>query len=135
MAIELDRGYSRAYSNRGIVEKKLGNYSGALGDFVKAVELDPWHPENPTEDTNFKFRLYINLGDIQLYFKKYDKALESYNRAAEIEPNNSDVAAFKGNAVMGLGDLSKGLQLRQEAFGFVSFDLSKGLSIIHGLSG
>jgi len=36
---------------------------------------------------------------------------------------------------MGLGDLSKGLQLRQEAFGFVSFDLSKGLSIIHGLSG
>ena len=131
-AIDLDRGYARAYSNRGIVEKELGNYPGARRDFIKAIELDPWKPDNPNEDSNFKFRLYINLGDIQLYFKEYEKSLEAYNYAAEIEPENSDVLAFKGNAIAGLGKISEGLQLRQESFGFISFDISKGVSIVHG---
>jgi len=43
-----------------------------------------------------------------------------------------DVAGFKGNAVAALGNLREGLQLRQESFGVVSFDISKGVSIIHG---
>ena len=96
------------------------------------MDLDPWRSEEPKEDSNFKFRLYINLGDIQMYFKEFDKALATYNRAAEIDPDNLDVAGFKGNAVAALGNLREGLQLRQESFGFVSFDISKGVSIIHG---
>ena len=131
-AIELDPGYARAYSNRGVVEKKLGNYPGARRDFGNAVDLDPWRPEEPKEESNFKFRLYINLGDIQMYFKEFEKALATYDRAAEIDPDNLDVAGFKGNAVAALGNLREGLQLRQESFGVVSFDISKGVSIIHG---
>jgi tetratricopeptide (TPR) repeat protein len=131
-AIELDPGYARAYSSRGSVEEKLGNYSRARRDFSRAVDLDPWRPENPKQDSNFKFRLYINLGDIQMYFKEFDKALAIYDRAAEIEPNNLDVAGFRGNALAALGNLSEGLQLRQESFGLVSFDISNGVSIIHG---
>jgi tetratricopeptide (TPR) repeat protein len=110
----------------------LGNYPGARRDFNKAVELDPWRPENSKEDSNLKFRLHINLGDIQMYFREYDKALAAYDRAAEIDPDDLDVLAFKGNAVAGLGNLREGLQLRQESFGFISFDISKGVSIIHG---
>jgi tetratricopeptide (TPR) repeat protein len=131
-AIELDPGYARAYSNRGSVEKKIGNYPRARGDFNRAVDLDPWRPENSKEESNIKFRLYINLGDIQMYFKEYDKALATYDRAAEIDPNNLDVAGFRGNALTALGNLSEGLQLRQESFGFVSFDISQGVSINHG---
>ena len=121
-----------AYSNRGIVEKTLGNYSGARRDFSSAVDLDPWRAENLKEDSRFKFRLYINLGDIQMYFKEFDKALITYGRAAEIDPRNLDVAGFKGNAIIALGNVSEGLKLRQESFGFVSFDMFKGVSIIHG---
>lgn len=131
-AIDLDRNYTSAHSNRGIVERKLGNYPGALRDFTKAVQLDPWQPDNPNQDVNFKFRLYINLGDIQMYFQKFEKALEAYDFAAKIEPDSSDVKAFKGNAVAALGNLEEGLKLRQESFGFVSFNLDKGVSIHHG---
>lgn len=130
-ALELDRGYVRAYSNRGIVEKKLGNYPAALRDFSKAVALDPWQSGKPNQDNNFKFRLYINLGDIHLYFKNFDKALEAYECAREIEPNNKDLLGFKSNAVAGLGKIEEALRLRQESYGFVSFDLAKGVSIIH----
>ena len=131
-AIELDRSYVSAYSNRGVVEKKLGNYPGAAKDFTKATELDPWQPENPSQDRNFKFRLYVNLGDIQMYFGEHSRALDSYNTAAEIEPESSDVLAFKGNALAALGNLSEGLLLRQKSFGFICFDVSEGVSIIHG---
>lgn len=131
-AIELDRGYVRAYSNRGIVEKKLGNYPGALRDFSKAVELDPWQPNSSNQDENFKFRLYINLGDIHLYFKEFDKALSAYDRAGEIEPANKDLLGFKSNAVAGMGDIEEALKLRQVSYGFISFSLSEGVSITHG---
>jgi len=129
-AIELDRNFARAYSNRGNVERKLGNHSNALRDFSKALELEPWQPDNPNQDRNFQFRMYINLGDIYLFSKKFDKALEAYDRAQEIEPDNQDVLGFKSNAVAGLGKLEESLQLRQQSYGMVSFNLTKGVSIV-----
>ena len=131
-AIELDRNYARAYSNRGIAERKLGNHSNALRDFSKALDLEPWQPDNPNQDSNFQFRMYINLGDIYLYLKEFNRALEAYDRAQEIEPDNQDILGFKSNAVAGLGKLEEGLQLRQQSYGMVSFDRTKGVSIIRG---
>jgi tetratricopeptide (TPR) repeat protein len=40
-AIELDPKFTAAYSNRGFVNFKLGDYDGALADFRKVLELDP----------------------------------------------------------------------------------------------
>ena len=131
-AIKLDPEYVSAYSNRGGVEKKLGNYVQAASDLGKALELDPWKPEDSSEVSNFKFRLHVSLGDIQMYLGQYQKALELYDSARAIEPDNIDVLAFKGNALAALGKLSEGLQLRQESFGFICFDVSKGVSLVRG---
>ena len=131
-AIKLDPKYVAAYSNRGGVEKKLGNYVQAASDLGKALELDPWKPEDSSEVSNFKFRLHVSLGDIQMYLGQYQKALKLYDSARAIEPDNKDVLAFKGNALAALGKLSEGLQLRQESFGFICFDVSKGVSLVRG---
>jgi tetratricopeptide (TPR) repeat protein len=37
----LDPKFTVAYSNRGFVNFKLGDYAGALADFKKVLELDP----------------------------------------------------------------------------------------------
>ena len=131
-AIKLDSMYVAAYSNRGGVEKKLGNYVQAASDLGKALELDPWKPADSSEVSNFKFRLHVSLGDIQMYLGQYEKALELYDSARAIEPDKLDVLAFKGNALAALGKLSEGLQLRQESFGFICFDVSKGVSLVRG---
>ena len=131
-AIELNPRYVAAYSNRGGIEQKLGNYAQSELDLSEAIKLDPWKETDPSEASNFKFRLYISLGDTQMYLGQYKKALASYDSAITIEPENKDVLAFKGNALAGLGKLSEGLRLKQESFGFICFDVLKGVSIVRG---
>ena len=66
-----------------------------------------------------------------MYLGQYEKALDSYESATAIEPENKDLPAFKGNALAGLGKLSEGLKLRQKSFGFIRFDIAEGVSIVH----
>ena len=37
----MDPKFTLAYSNRGYVNFKLGDFAGALADFRKVLELDP----------------------------------------------------------------------------------------------
>ena len=129
-AINLKPNYFTAYNNRGDVERRLGNYPKAASDLGKAIELDTWKPEDSGEVTNYKFGLYVSLGDIQMYLGQYEESLDSYESASTIEPENEDVPAFKGNALVCLGKLSKGLKLRRKSFGFICFDLAEGASIV-----
>ena len=129
-AVQLNPDNSLAFSNRGLVEKKLGDYTGAFRDFSKALELENHRPG--LSDKDLRFRLNVNLGDILLYFKKFNEAIHAYDAALEIKPDSEDVLAFKGNAVCALGRLEAGLQMKQEGFGIISFDSKEGVSIKHG---
>ena len=102
----------------------------AASELCKALELDTWKPEDSGEVTHYKFKLYVNLGDIQMYLGQYEEALDSYESASTIERDNEDVPAFKVNALVCLGKLSKGLKLRRKSFGFICFDLAEGVSIV-----
>jgi len=130
MSLQIKPDYALAYSNRGAVEKKIGNYDGALRDFTKAIELDGWK-ENPS-DQNLKSRLYVNLGDILMFFTQFDKALAAYDEALKIDADNLNLIGMKGNAVAALGRIKEGLQLKQEGFGVICFDKIAGVSISHG---
>jgi len=55
-----------------------GDFDGALENFSKALEL---LPEDQVES---KARLYNNTGHIQVQLKRYDDALSSFRRAAEL---------------------------------------------------
>lgn len=65
------------YSNRGVFYLDMQEYTNALADFTKAIELDP-----------FQARHYAHRGLVYLILKEYRQALEDYNKALELNPNN-----------------------------------------------
>ncbi|MCH2356195.1 MAG: tetratricopeptide repeat protein, partial [Pseudomonadales bacterium] len=129
-SIRLKSDYALAYSNRGRVQKKIGNYAGAMEDFSKAIEFGSWRDN--ASDQNLKARLYVNLGDILMFFRKYARARAAYDEALKIEPDNQNLIGMKGNAIAALGEIEEGLKLKQQGYGVISFDSLKGVSINHG---
>ncbi len=129
-ATQFNPNNSLAFSNLGLVEKKLGDYQGAFRNFSKALQLE--NQKVGVSGNNLRFRLNVNLGNILVYFLKFREAVDAYNAALEIQPDSEDVLAFKGNAICALGRLEEGLQMRQDGFGFISFDNNEGVSIKHG---
>lgn len=130
-AIQLQPDYSQAFSNRGSLMKKMNKHEIALQDIRRALECGNWtsHPA----DINLQFRLLVNIGDILMYLRRYAEALAAYEQAHAVDPLQSDILAFKGNAIAALGRLAEGLKLRQAAFGMIAFDNIHGVSIKHGV--
>jgi tetratricopeptide (TPR) repeat protein len=129
-AIQFNRDYSLAYVNRGQVQQKLGQYEGALEDFKQALELAS--RDSLAGDQNLQFRLQVNVGDLLLFFRRYEEAIAAYDEALKLEPESQDVVAFKGNPIAALGRLEEALTLIQQGYGFISFDKDSGVSIKHG---
>lgn len=129
-AIQLQPTYALAYSNRGALQKKRSNHEAALEDFRHTLEYGNWTSDRI--DQNLKFRLLVNIGDILMYLRRFAEALDAYEKAHAAEPENSDILAFKGNAIAAMGRLAEGLRLRQASFGFIAFDNKAGVSIKHG---
>jgi len=61
------------YSNRGIIYAANGQYTRALKDHDKAVEVAPDMGE-----------AYINRGNVYYHTRQYEKALTDYNKAIEL---------------------------------------------------
>ncbi len=57
-----------------------------IKDYDKARKFQEEFTE--TYGNSFKINDYINLASIQGHFEEYDKALETYNKAFEIDPNH-----------------------------------------------
>lgn len=75
---------ARVYSNRATCYSKLMNWSSALDDCDKAIQLDPTF-----------IKPYIRKGNIQTYLKQYPQAMRTFEAALQIDPTNSD--ALQGN--------------------------------------
>ncbi len=77
-AIEINRNYTNAYSNRGHAYFKKKQYDLAITDYTRAIQLDPKH----TISYNGRGSAYINI-------KKYKLAALDFNKAIELDPNFS----------------------------------------------
>ncbi|MDP6650814.1 MAG: tetratricopeptide repeat protein, partial [Gammaproteobacteria bacterium] len=88
--------------------------------------------DSPASDQNLQFRLQVNIGDLLLFFRRYEEAIAAYDEALKLEPESQDVVAFKGNPIAALGRLEEALTLIQQGYGFISFDKDSGVSIKHG---
>lgn len=79
-ALSIDPKNIHVLHDRSFVNAKLQRYGVAFEDAERAVAL---HPEN--------IMGYIRLGQAQLHLHLGMKALESYQKAHELEPNNFEV--------------------------------------------
>lgn len=74
-SLKLDPAYPEAYNNLAITFQRLGNLSKASKCVKKAIDIR----------SNFA-QAWATLGSIQFAAKKYDEAVQSFNKAIELDP-------------------------------------------------
>ena len=82
-----------AYYNRGCAKDELKDFTGAIDDYTKAIELGS---NNASE--------YLNRGLAKYELHFFQAAIEDYNKAIEIEPNKSTAYFGRANAEYQAGD-------------------------------
>lgn len=81
------------YIKEGLARDKVKDYSGAIENYNKAIELNP------------KFTLaYYNRGMARAFLKNFDGALSDYNKAIELNPKYPVAFYNRGIAKYYLGN-------------------------------
>lgn len=75
-AIQLDPKLDTAYTNRGLVFFKLGQYDQAIVDYSQAIFFQ----------IQILLKAYSNRGSVYLRLVQYDNALVDFNQAIQINP-------------------------------------------------
>src|SRR5215831_15092308 len=76
-----------AYNNRGIAHILKKEYSPAIADFTKAIEINPkWAGA------------FYNRGNAKSHMNEYDLAIADYTRAIDIDPQMAAAYSNRGNA-------------------------------------
>ena len=82
------------YYNSGIDKYNANNFSGAISDYNKAIEINP----------NYS-NAYLNRGVAKRKLKDYYGAISDYNKAIEIDPNDTDLYVNKSIEKEIIGDI------------------------------
>lgn len=77
-AIKRDPTNAAYHNNLAAALSKLMDFSAAKAACEKAIALDPKY-----------VKAWAKKGDIEFFMKEYHRAMESYKKGLEIEPNNS----------------------------------------------
>lgn len=107
---KMHRGaWGAAYFGLGLMHQKRGNYDAAIDCFNMAISRDR-HPRVSVAD-----RAYQSIGAIQYKKKDYPKAIESYKKAIEKNPDNGLAHYYLGMSYLKSGDLENAEKESQEA--------------------
>lgn len=87
-----------AYRHRGHRRMLSGEYSGALSDFNKALQLEATDVET-----------LINRGILYERMKNYDLAISDYSKAIELQPNSPKAYLNRGNVLYKLHEYEDAL--------------------------
>ena len=89
---------TESYLKRGNAYVILGNYKQAIGDYDRAIEINP----------NY-VKAYINRGNAWVSLGNNKQAIGDYNRAIEINPNYVEAYINRGNAYLILGNYKQAI--------------------------
>jgi len=93
-----------AYVNRGSARGNLGDDSGAIADYNKAIEIKPDYAE-----------AYVNRGVARGNLGDYEGEIADYNKAIEIKPDYADAYYNRGILYNQLGDRQRAISDSQKA--------------------
>lgn len=78
----------------GCLYEKTENYTKAYDAFDKIIKYNPVNSRTDW-NSNMKALAYFNRGNIAMYMRKYDDALQDYNMAKKLDPNLENVYVMK----------------------------------------
>lgn len=84
---KIAKKFDIAFYNSGLDKRAIGDYSGSIKDFTKAIEI------NPKDETSYYLR-----GQSKMDFKDYIGAISDFSKAIEIDPMNSSAYLMRGMA-------------------------------------
>ncbi len=93
-----------AYTNRGAIRKENHQYTKALADFNKAIQLG-----------KNDFKAYANRGAVYSDLGQYEKAVIDYKKAASLNTGNPDILASYGFAQLQTGDFNGAIKTLNES--------------------
>jgi tetratricopeptide (TPR) repeat protein len=107
-AIRLNPDYAAAYYQRGRILSKLGDDQGAIKDYIKGLELDPfaYTPNREVAEEYIK-SLQISPKDADAYYRRglvryslkdTQGAIKDYNQAIRLNPNMAEAYVDRGLA-------------------------------------
>jgi tetratricopeptide (TPR) repeat protein len=106
LQVHIDEGNvsKELYFHLGNAAYEAGDPAGAAVAFEQAVNLDETY-----------FKAMVNLALMYDELKKYPKAIETFERAAAIEPDNPDVWSHMGNTYYAQREYPKAVDLYRKA--------------------
>jgi len=141
-ALRLEPNMAEAHMNLGVMLFYAGDYNKALFHLKRAAEINP-EDDNAREkiktvlEEKEKFqkeeksilekiagkpgvyKLYVDLGDLYVKYKRFDMAEEHYKRAVMINPDNHEnimklakIYAMKGNFSKALSEAERAIRLK-----------------------
>ncbi|ABV50050.1 Hypothetical protein P9215_04341 [Prochlorococcus marinus str. MIT 9215] len=101
--------FGRAYNNRGNSKLALGDFNGALSDYLEGTKVEPLLPHN-----------FHNIGRAYFQLQEYKKSIDYFSKAIELKDNS-----LKSESYRLRGFCKINLNLSNEALD----DLKKSLEI------
>ena len=100
-----------AYTNRGAIRKENHQFSQALADFNKAIQLG-----------KNDFKAFANRGAVYSDLGQYDKAVIDYKKATSLNADNPELLASYGFALLQIGDFNGTIKTLNESLAIQNFN-------------
>ncbi|AFY31530.1 tetratricopeptide repeat protein [Calothrix sp. PCC 7507] len=103
-AIKLNPHDAVAYKNRADARYDLGDYEGAIADYIQVIKINPNYID-----------AYYNCGNARYDLGDYEGAIASYTQVIKINANYIDAYYNRGNARFAMGNKQGSLEDFQKA--------------------
>lgn len=87
-AIDLVGGNAVYYANRAAAYSQLNDQDNAIKDSLKSAEIDPSYA-----------KAYSRLGHAYYCKEEFSKAIEAYEKASGLDPNNANIKSALNNCI------------------------------------
>jgi len=100
-----------AYTNRGAIRKENHQYTKALVDFNKAIQLG-----------KNDYKAFANRGAVYADLGQFDKAVVDYKKAVSLNPNNSEVLAIYGFTLLQTGEFYGAIEILNKSLAIQNYN-------------